>query len=372
MASRPQTRPRTADRRAARLLRRRRPRDPHRRTGDREARRAGLCPARDRPQQVRRRYAEGARARCSSRNSTRCPTACRWCSRAHGVPKAVPAKAAERGLDLSRRDLPAGQQGPSPGRTAGRGGPAYRVHRPCRPSRGDRHVRPGARRVDDAGRDRRRCRGVRAGRSRQSRVPDADDAVGRRHRGSRRGAAAPLSRRSRRRAARTSATRRRTARPRSRRSRSACDAMLVIGAPNSSNSLRLVEVAEREGTPARLIQRAADLDWAFLDGVGTLGITAGASAPELLVRELVDRLADALRGHRARGRDDARDDRVQAAARARSGRLSLGGLHACFGRSAGRLPDALRCRRPGLGQGHRRGGREFATTWSTRPRAASS
>lgn len=68
------------------------------------------------------------------------------------------------------------------------------------------------------------------------------------------------------------------------------DAMLVIGAPNSSNSLRLVEVAEREGVPARLIQRATDLDWEFLHGVGTLGITAGASAPELLVRELVARL----------------------------------------------------------------------------------
>ncbi len=71
-----------------------------------------------------------------------------------------------------------------------------------------------------------------------------------------------------------------------------CDALLVIGAPNSSNSVRLVEVAEREGTPARLIQRAADLDWSFLDGVGTLGLTAGASAPELLVRELVARLAE--------------------------------------------------------------------------------
>jgi 4-hydroxy-3-methylbut-2-en-1-yl diphosphate reductase len=70
-----------------------------------------------------------------------------------------------------------------------------------------------------------------------------------------------------------------------------CDAVLVIGAPNSSNSLRLVEVAEREGVRAALIQRATDLDWALLDGVGTLGITAGASAPELLVRELVDRLA---------------------------------------------------------------------------------
>ncbi|MFA6122502.1 MAG: 4-hydroxy-3-methylbut-2-enyl diphosphate reductase [Sphingomonas sp.] len=72
----------------------------------------------------------------------------------------------------------------------------------------------------------------------------------------------------------------------------ACDALLVIGAPNSSNSVRLVEVAEREGTPARLIQRAAELDWAFLDGVNTLGITAGASAPEVLVRELVERLGE--------------------------------------------------------------------------------
>jgi 4-hydroxy-3-methylbut-2-enyl diphosphate reductase len=70
-----------------------------------------------------------------------------------------------------------------------------------------------------------------------------------------------------------------------------CDAMLVIGAPNSSNSVRLVEVAERHGVPARLIQRADDVDFAWLDGVRTLGITAGASAPEILVRELVDLLA---------------------------------------------------------------------------------
>ncbi|PXA92134.1 4-hydroxy-3-methylbut-2-enyl diphosphate reductase [Nostoc sp. 3335mG] len=71
-----------------------------------------------------------------------------------------------------------------------------------------------------------------------------------------------------------------------------CDMMLVIGAPNSSNSVRLVEVAEREGTRARLIQRAAELDFAWLEGVGTLGITAGASAPEVLVRELVHRIAE--------------------------------------------------------------------------------
>ncbi len=70
-----------------------------------------------------------------------------------------------------------------------------------------------------------------------------------------------------------------------------CDAVLVIGAPNSSNSVRLVEVAEREGTRARLIQSAAELDWDWLGGVATLGLTAGASAPELLVRGLIDALA---------------------------------------------------------------------------------
>jgi len=69
------------------------------------------------------------------------------------------------------------------------------------------------------------------------------------------------------------------------------DLVLVIGAPNSSNSVRLVEVAERCGTPARLIQRAADIDPAWLEGVGTVGLTAGASAPEELVREVVDQLS---------------------------------------------------------------------------------
>ncbi|MGN3975044.1 4-hydroxy-3-methylbut-2-enyl diphosphate reductase [Tsuneonella sp. SYSU-LHT278] len=69
------------------------------------------------------------------------------------------------------------------------------------------------------------------------------------------------------------------------------DLVLVIGAPNSSNSLRLVEVAERMGTDAKLIQRAGDIDPAWLEGVGTLGLTAGASAPESLVREVVARLS---------------------------------------------------------------------------------
>ena len=58
-----------------------------------------------------------------------------------------------------------------------------------------------------------------------------------------------------------------------------------------TNQVRLVEVAERLGTPSKLIQRAAEIDFAWLDGVETLGLTAGASAPEILVREVVDALA---------------------------------------------------------------------------------
>ena len=69
-----------------------------------------------------------------------------------------------------------------------------------------------------------------------------------------------------------------------------CDRMLVIGAPNSSNSLRLAEVAERLGVPARLIERADEIDWEWLAEPKTVGITAGASAPEVLVREVVEAL----------------------------------------------------------------------------------
>ena len=70
-----------------------------------------------------------------------------------------------------------------------------------------------------------------------------------------------------------------------------CQLVLVIGAPNSSNSLRLVEVAERCGARAQLIQRATEVNPAWLEGVDTLGLTAGASAPEELVREVVARIA---------------------------------------------------------------------------------
>jgi 4-hydroxy-3-methylbut-2-enyl diphosphate reductase len=67
-----------------------------------------------------------------------------------------------------------------------------------------------------------------------------------------------------------------------------CDRLIVVGAPNSSNSLRLVEVAERAGCPkALLVQRASDIPWDEFAGIATLGITAGASAPELLVDEII-------------------------------------------------------------------------------------
>ena len=67
------------------------------------------------------------------------------------------------------------------------------------------------------------------------------------------------------------------------------EAMLVVGAPNSSNSRRLVEVGARAGCSyAQLVQRAADIDWRALDGIASVGVTAGASAPEVLVEEVID------------------------------------------------------------------------------------
>ncbi|MBB6249726.1 4-hydroxy-3-methylbut-2-enyl diphosphate reductase [Nitrospirillum iridis] len=67
------------------------------------------------------------------------------------------------------------------------------------------------------------------------------------------------------------------------------DAILVLGAPNSSNSMRLVEVAAKHGcTNSMLVQRATQIDWAMMDNVKTLGITAGASAPDILVQEVIE------------------------------------------------------------------------------------
>ena len=72
-----------------------------------------------------------------------------------------------------------------------------------------------------------------------------------------------------------------------------CDAFLVVGAANSSNSKRLVEVALKAGSPrAELVARAAEIDWAALAGMRTLGLSAGASAPEILVEEVVAAAAE--------------------------------------------------------------------------------
>ncbi len=71
------------------------------------------------------------------------------------------------------------------------------------------------------------------------------------------------------------------------------DALLVIGAPNSSNSKRLVEVGARAGCAyAQLVRRSGDIDWRALDGAKAVGITAGASAPEVLVDEVIDAFRD--------------------------------------------------------------------------------
>jgi len=71
------------------------------------------------------------------------------------------------------------------------------------------------------------------------------------------------------------------------------DALLVVGAPNSSNSRRLVEVASRAGCDyAQLVQRATDIDWRALEGISSIAITAGASAPEVLVNEVIDAFSD--------------------------------------------------------------------------------
>ena len=71
------------------------------------------------------------------------------------------------------------------------------------------------------------------------------------------------------------------------------DALLVVGAPNSSNSKRLVEVAARAGCSyAQLVQRASDIDWRALHGIKSIGITAGASAPDVVIQEVVEAFSD--------------------------------------------------------------------------------
>ena len=77
------------------------------------------------------------------------------------------------------------------------------------------------------------------------------------------------------------------------------DALLVIGAPNSSNSKRLVEVGKFSGCKySQLVQRAIDIDWRSLRGIKSVGITAGASAPEILINEVIDAFAERYEVHK--------------------------------------------------------------------------
>ncbi len=71
-----------------------------------------------------------------------------------------------------------------------------------------------------------------------------------------------------------------------------CDLVLVVGSPNSSNSNRLREVAERAGCPAHLIDGPEDIEPGWFAGVEAVGLTAGASAPEVLVQRVIDRLRE--------------------------------------------------------------------------------
>jgi 4-hydroxy-3-methylbut-2-enyl diphosphate reductase len=71
-----------------------------------------------------------------------------------------------------------------------------------------------------------------------------------------------------------------------------CDVVIVVGSPNSSNSNRLREVARNMNVPAYLVDNAAELNPEWLKGKQRVGITAGASAPEVLVRELVERIRE--------------------------------------------------------------------------------
>ena len=155
------------------------------------------------------------------------------------------------------------------------------------------------------------------------------------------------------------------------------DAMIVVGAPNSSNSQRLKEVAERAGCPrAALVQRAADIDWTMFGNIARLGITAGASAPEVLVEEILDAFAE---------RYALSVETVSAAEEGmffplpRPLRESAGGGVSCMAVYTDVTADDLNAflagyddRRAALLQGHRRGRGEFKFPRAHRAPAISS
>ncbi len=69
-----------------------------------------------------------------------------------------------------------------------------------------------------------------------------------------------------------------------------CDLILVVGSQNSSNSTRLMEISQKKGVPAYLIDNASEIQQEWLDGKSNIGVTAGASAPEILVEKVIDKI----------------------------------------------------------------------------------
>ena len=275
---------------------------------------------------------------------------------AHGVPKAVPAEAARRQMLYLDATCPLVSKVHREAERHRRVGPQRHPDRPCRPSRGGRHHGPAAAGRGAAGRGRGAGRGARRAPIRRNlayatqTTLSVDDTAA---------IVAALRRRfpaiqgpkkedicyattNRQEAVKAIAER--------------CDALVVIGAPNSSNSMRLVEVAANYGcAEARLVQRAADMDWDWLGDAQRLGITAGASAPELLVDELIAACRERYDVTVEEVRTTEESVGLQAAAR--SWWLD-GGLHGSRRRRARGLPRRLRHRPGGLLQGHRRGRRE--------------
>ena len=227
---------------------------------------------------------------------------------AHGVPKAVPAEAKARKHVLPRRHLPAGLQGARRGRatTYENGLEIVLIGHAGHPEVVGTlgQLPPGAATLIETAADARAFTPrdpERLAYITQTTLSVDDTAA---IVAILQASASPASSARRR---KTSATPPPTARRRSRPSPPRCDRLIVVGAPNSSNSLRLVEVAERAGCPkALLVQQASDIPWDEFDGIATLGITAGASAPELLVDRDHRRLPRPLRRRRSRAWSPAR------------------------------------------------------------------
>ena len=193
---------------------------------------------------------------------------------------------------LSRRHLSAGVEGAQAGHAPSASRPACDPDRPCRPPGGDRDHGPVAGRCDQPHGDGRRRRQFRARPIRKTSVssprpPFPSTTQPTIIRSSPQSGFRPI----RRRPPNPSATPPPTARKWSRRRRPDATMFLVVGAPNSSNSKRLVEVAKKAGAPrSLLVQRADELPWGEIDAIATrtIGLSAGASAPEIIVDEIID------------------------------------------------------------------------------------